>query len=284
MAEPFVRPMDYASPGEKRENHGHPSEIKEEHPQIDPTSNASERGEVKKTPKEEKLEQKSRLNWRIVFIIMAVIFTLVALYFLIKLGGAAFNAIFGGDNRATEQRISVETDPRLRSTVSDTQLKPNERVDSNLNVVPLEVPYGPSRVLGASTTERMVAPDTGPRDYRPYYNPYATEPTRCSDYMGNRYACVQPYYTDYGTVGAPREYNSYPSTPTCTDYMGNRYSCVSSPSSTYQNTPYYEDRGTYDYYYRSTPYYQYGSGRCSDYMGNRYACVQPYYTDYGPVR
>jgi hypothetical protein len=282
MAEPFVNPMKYASEEERHESGGHPSEIQERHPQIDPSSNTTKKGEIKRSSAAKEEEKRARLNWRTVFLFMAAIFLTVIIYFLVQLGGSVYNAVFNRDSRTAEERIDIITDPQLRSTVSDTRLKPDEKVESRLNMVMLDVPYGPNRVLAANTTDPQyrVAPETGPRSYSAYYDPYAIRPypagSPCSDYLGNSYACVPPYYTDYGpTINTP-----YYDTRGMRNYGYYNYP----PQRIVYPEPVSYPETYYSPYNAPDPYYNYGSGRCSDYLGNTFACVPPYYTDYGPVR
>jgi hypothetical protein len=286
MAEPFVRPLTYASEKERHESGGHPSEIKESHPQIDPSSNTTKTGELKRSAAVKEEEKKARFNWRTLFFVMIAMFLAVVVYLLAQLGGSVYNAVLNKDSRPAEERVEITTDPRLRSTVSDTEMKPYERVESRLNMILLDVPYGPSRVLAANTSapDYRVAPETGPRSYSAYYDPYQSpymgmsDPrfypagSPCSDYLGNSYACVPPYYTDYGPTTRTPYYD--------TRVTSDRY---------YGYPPPYRDPRMYypaqtqmpDPYYN---YYSYGTGRCSDYLGNTSACLPPYYTDYGVAR
>jgi hypothetical protein len=208
--------------------------------QIDPDANAQRLGERKITTKERIETKKWEANWRTIFIGMLALLLVSVLFVGARGISSAYNKIFkGNDNRTAEENVRVVTDPNLTSQVTDNELKPGEQVASNYNAEPV----GQTQVLGTNTTEQQrIAPDTGPRrgyypptqqyqpssqyqyrqqyeyrndpySYRGYGYSYASRPEyvpprQCSDYMGNKYACVQPWYTFYGPMDNTPYWNS----------------------------------------------------------------------------
>ena len=195
--------------------------------QIDPDANAQRLGERKMSKQERKEIKKWEANWRTIFVGLSILL----LAGIIFVGGrgisTAYNKIFKGGEKRTVDNVQIVTDPNLTSQPSDNQLKPEERIASTYNAEPV----GQGQVMGVAEEQR-VSPETGPRpgayrssqyqynepyqynemnrrsynypmyryNYQQYYDYEPVMPQLCSDYLGNRYACVQPWFTDFGPM------------------------------------------------------------------------------------
>ncbi len=218
--------------------------------QVDPNLNAEKLGERKMSKEEVRVEKKWKFNWRAIFVAFAI-FLIAG---VLVMGARGFNKLFKGDGTNTVKDVRVTTDPNLRSQVSDNELKPGEQVASSYNTVTQQAE---GQVRGATVTETRVAPAAGARP-RSYPDPLYPESTL---YNTTPYDYTYPAQYSYPTTQRyyypPMEYER----PPC-DWLGDRYACLEPAPQDFpmtSNTPYWASRGMYYNQYYAPVYQRYPS-------------------------